>query len=86
MDHNRRKTPQWAGNSTRRSSVRFIDCPRQQAAAMLMRAIQGQPYDEIAAALGCTEATARKHVARSRQRLQVLLAHLDPKDAGRSES
>jgi RNA polymerase sigma-70 factor, ECF subfamily len=52
--------------------------PRQQATAMLMRAIQGQSYHEIAAALGCTEATARKHIARSRQRLRVLLAHLAP--------
>jgi RNA polymerase sigma-70 factor (ECF subfamily) len=55
--------------------------PRQQATAMLMRALQGQPYEEIAAVLGCTEATARKHVARSRQRLRILLAHLDPSKA-----
>jgi RNA polymerase sigma-70 factor (ECF subfamily) len=56
---------------------------RQQATAMLMRAVQGQPYEEIAAALGCTEATARKHVARSRQRLRIWLAHLDPINADR---
>jgi len=59
---------------------------RQQATAMLMRAVDGQPYEEIAAALGCTEATARKHVARSRGRLRVWLAHLDPKNAGGGES
>lgn len=52
--------------------------PRQQAAAMLMRAVQGKRYEEIAAALGCTEATARKHVARARGRLRILLARLDP--------
>jgi RNA polymerase sigma-70 factor (ECF subfamily) len=54
---------------------------RQQATAMLMRAVQGQSYEEIAAVLGCTPATARKHVARSRQRLRVWLAHLDPSKA-----
>ena len=59
---------------------------RQQATAMLMRAVQGQSYEEIAAVLGCTEATARKHVARSRQRLRIWLAHLDPNNAGRGES
>ncbi len=59
---------------------------RQQATAMLMRAVQGQPYEEIAAVLGCTEATARKHVARSRQRLRIWLAHLDPRNVGRGGS
>jgi RNA polymerase sigma-70 factor (ECF subfamily) len=54
---------------------------RRQAAAMLMRAVQGQSYEEIAAVLGCTEATARKHVARSRQRLRTWLANLDPSKA-----
>jgi RNA polymerase sigma-70 factor (ECF subfamily) len=57
--------------------------PRQQANAMLMHAVQGQRYDEIAATLGCTEATVRKHVARSRQRLRVWLAHLELKKLGR---
>ncbi len=37
---------------------------RHQATALLMRAVQGQSYEEIAAVLGCTEVTARKHVAR----------------------
>jgi RNA polymerase sigma factor (sigma-70 family) len=60
--------------------------PRQQATAMLMRVIQDQPYEEIAAALGCTEATARKHVARSRGRLRNWLAHLDPQNVGRGGS
>jgi RNA polymerase sigma factor (sigma-70 family) len=52
--------------------------PRQQGTAMLMRAVQGQSYESIAAALGCTEATARKHVARSREKLRTWLAHLAP--------
>ncbi len=51
---------------------------RQQAVATLMRLVQGQSYEQLAAVLGCTEVTARKHVARGRQRLQVWLAHLDP--------
>jgi len=56
---------------------------RQQATAILMRAVQGQSYEEIATVLGCTEATARKHVARSRERLRIWLAHLDPRNVGR---
>lgn len=59
---------------------------RQQASAMLMHAVQGQPYEQIAAALGCSEATARTHVARSRERLRVWLAHLDPSNTRRSSS
>jgi RNA polymerase sigma-70 factor (ECF subfamily) len=54
---------------------------RQQAIAMLMRAVEGQPYGAIAAVLGCGEATARKHVARSRERLRIWLVHLDPSKA-----
>jgi RNA polymerase sigma-70 factor, ECF subfamily len=56
---------------------------RQQAIAMLMHTVQGQPYDEIAAALGCTEATVRTHVARARERLRIWLAHLNPVKARR---
>ena len=56
---------------------------RKQASAMLMHTVQGQPYEDIAAALGCTEATVRTHVARARERLRIWLAHLDPVKAGR---
>jgi RNA polymerase sigma-70 factor (ECF subfamily) len=56
---------------------------RRQAAATLMRIVEGHSYDEIADALGCTEATARKHVARARGRLQAALAHLAPNNAER---
>lgn len=51
--------------------------PRQQALATLMRMVQDQSYEEVAAALGCSEATARKHVSRGRDRLRVLLAHMN---------
>lgn len=59
---------------------------RRQAVATLMRVVQDQPYGQIAAVLGCTEATARKHVARGRDRLRVSLSHLDPTDTKRVSS
>jgi RNA polymerase sigma factor (sigma-70 family) len=43
---------------------------RRQAAAFLMRAVHGEPYEAIAAALGCSEATARVHVMRAREKLR----------------
>ena len=56
---------------------------RRQAMATLMRVVEDQPYRQIAAVMGCTEATARKHVARGRDRLRVLLAHLNPTNTER---
>lgn len=47
---------------------------RNQAAAVLMRLVQGRSYSEIAQALGCTDATVRKHIERGRERLRRLLA------------
>jgi RNA polymerase sigma-70 factor (ECF subfamily) len=49
------------------------ELPKQQATAMLMRVIQSQSYRDIASAMRCTEATARKHVARGRARLHAVL-------------
>jgi RNA polymerase sigma-70 factor (ECF subfamily) len=51
---------------------------RNQAVAFLLRNIQEQSYDDIAAALGCSVVTARKHVGRARQRLSVFLHQLAP--------
>jgi RNA polymerase sigma factor (sigma-70 family) len=51
--------------------------PGNQATAIVMRFIQSEPYETIAAALRCGTATARKHVARGRERLAHLLRHLD---------
>ena len=51
---------------------------RNQALAFLLRSIQEQSYDDIAAAMDCSAATARKHVARARDRLTTLLHHLAP--------
>ena len=50
--------------------------PRSQAQAVLMRFVQELPYCEIAQALGCSEATARRHIANARVRLQEMLGHL----------
>ncbi len=50
--------------------------PDKQAVAVLMRTVQKQPYQEIAEALGCREATARSHVALGRAVLRRKLSHL----------
>lgn len=47
-----------------------------QATAVVMRFVQGESYETIAAALGCGTATARTHIARGRERLEQLLQHL----------
>jgi RNA polymerase sigma factor (sigma-70 family) len=52
--------------------------PRKQALAVLMRIVQGEPYDAIAEALGCSEKTARVQVSRGRGRLNRWLSHLIP--------
>jgi DNA-directed RNA polymerase specialized sigma24 family protein len=41
-----------------------------------MRTVEEIPYADIALAMGCREATVRKHVARARTRLRALLSHL----------
>ena len=52
--------------------------PKNQGRAILMHAVEGIAYGDIAAALACREVTVRKHVARARTRLRTLLAHLVP--------
>ncbi len=51
--------------------------PPSQATAIVMRCLQSESYEVIALALGCGAASARKHVARGRERLARLLRHLD---------
>jgi RNA polymerase sigma-70 factor (ECF subfamily) len=51
---------------------------RQQAVAVVMRFGQESSYQDISKALGCSEVTARRHIARARVRLRRLLAHLAP--------
>ena len=50
---------------------------RNQGRAILMHVIEEMPYSEIAALMNCREVTVRKHVARARAKLRVLL-HLIP--------
>ena len=52
--------------------------PRKQAEAVMMRFVQELSYSEISQALGCSEPAARRSIARARQRLGVMLAHLAP--------
>lgn len=52
--------------------------PNKQARAILMHAVEEVPYATIAAAMDCREATVRKHVARARTKLRVLLSHIIP--------
>jgi RNA polymerase sigma factor (sigma-70 family) len=52
--------------------------PEKQAAAVTLRVLEEQPYEAIAAALGCAEPTARVHVLRGREKLKHLLRDLAP--------
>lgn len=49
---------------------------RKQAAVVIMRFVQELSYDDIARAIGCTQATARKHIQRARTKLKKELRHL----------
>jgi RNA polymerase sigma-70 factor (ECF subfamily) len=57
---------------------------RNQAAAIIMHAVGGVPYEGVAAAMHCREVTVRTHVARARAKLRALLADLVP-SAGAQE-
>jgi RNA polymerase sigma-70 factor (ECF subfamily) len=60
--------------------------PRNQAVALSLRVFEELPYDQIAGALGCAEATARKHVERARDRLRAVLSRDVPDPLPRSRS
>lgn len=60
--------------------------PGKQRVAAYLRLVQECPYSAVAAALGCSEPTARKHVARGRERLRTVLAHLAPTNTKSNES
>ncbi len=51
---------------------------RRQAVAVMLRAFEELPYDQIAAAMGCSEATARKHFERARAHLRTALPQHEP--------
>jgi RNA polymerase sigma-70 factor (ECF subfamily) len=57
---------------------------QRQAVAIMLRALDDLPYDQIAAAMDCAEVTARKHVARARNHLRAVLAKHDPNRFARS--
>ena len=50
--------------------------PERQATAVLLRVVEERPYEEIAAAMGCTEATVRVHVLRAKAAMAKRLAGL----------
>jgi RNA polymerase sigma factor (sigma-70 family) len=52
--------------------------PEKQAVAVTMRIMEDAPYEAVAAALGCAEATARVHVLRAREKLARLLGDVVP--------
>jgi RNA polymerase sigma-70 factor, ECF subfamily len=56
---------------------------RSQATAIVMHAVEGIPYEGVAAAMRCREVTVRTHVARARTKLRALLADLAP--SGRAQ-
>jgi RNA polymerase sigma-70 factor, ECF subfamily len=58
--------------------------PRGQAVAFTLRVFEELPYEEIAAALGCAQATARKHVERARTQLRAVLRKHAPDQTLRS--
>ncbi len=49
---------------------------RNQATAIVMRAVEDISYADIAAAMHCREVTVRTHVARARVKLRALLGDL----------
>jgi RNA polymerase sigma-70 factor (ECF subfamily) len=50
----------------------------KQAQAVLLRSVEDLPFKDIGEAMGCSEATARVHVQRGRERLRDRLKNLDP--------
>ena len=50
----------------------------KQAQALLLRSVEDLPFKDIGEAMGCSEATARVHVQRGRERLRERLKNLDP--------
>lgn len=52
--------------------------PARQATAVLLRIVEEQSYEDIAAAMDCAEATARVHVLRGKAALAKRLARLRP--------
>ena len=56
--------------------------PERQATAVLLRVVEEQSYEDIAAAMDCAEATVRVHVLRGKAALAKRLARLRPELTG----
>jgi RNA polymerase sigma-70 factor (ECF subfamily) len=50
---------------------------KQQRAALLLRELEDLSFEEVAASLGCKEATARVHYHRGQQKLKKMLAEAE---------
>jgi len=51
--------------------------PPREAEALLLRAVEDQPYGEVARAMGCRESTVRVLISHARKRLRALFARSD---------
>lgn len=66
------------GQSERDAAIRhaMASLPTKQGQAVYLRLVEGESYEAIAAALGCSEPTARSNASKGRARLRVLLAEV----------
>jgi RNA polymerase sigma factor (sigma-70 family) len=82
--------PAWAVLARRELSDEILAAinrlSRCQAVAITLRIFEDLPYGQIAAALHCSEATARKHVERARRHLRLVLAEHEPDPLARSRT
>jgi len=62
--------------NTRRQAVReaLAELPPEARAALVLRDIQGEPYERVAEALGLTLGTAKSRIHRAREKLAGILA------------
>lgn len=74
--------PAWEGLAQQELSAAVLTAihrlSRKQAVAITLRVFEELSYEQIAEAMECTQATARKHVERARKYLQVVLAKYEP--------
>jgi RNA polymerase sigma-70 factor (ECF subfamily) len=66
-----------AGELRGRLAVALDSVPKAQRDALGLRVVEERPYDEVAAALGCSETAARLRVMRGLARLARLLGQAE---------
>jgi len=80
--------PPWEGMVQRELSDDILTAinglSRRQAAAITLRIFEDLPYEQIAAAMHCSVATARKHVERARRHLRRVLSEHETDPLARS--